>query len=232
MRKREVGLDILFSVGLPVSLAIIMLSLGLGLRVGDFTRVATVPKAFAIGAVAQVILLPVIAFGLLMLVSLPPALEFGVMLLAFCPGGVTSNILTRMAGGALALSITLTAVVSLLSVVTVPLLVAWAAVYFMGLEAPEVNTTMLGISMFIITAIPVGIGVALNHLAPRFAAAIEPVFAKLAVVLFVVIVLAALLSNLELFITNLPTLGPILIGFNILMLGMGYGLAAAAGLSL
>ncbi|MEL6423905.1 MAG: bile acid:sodium symporter [Pseudomonadota bacterium] len=224
-------MNILLTVGLPVSLAIIMLSLGLGLRVEDFTRIVKVPKAFAIGAILQVVVLPVLAFIVLLAVSLPPALAFGFMLLAFCPGGVTSNILTRLAGGTLALSITLTAVVSLLSVLTVPILVSWSATYFMGLDAPDVNTTSLGISMFLIAAVPVGIGVALNHLAPRVAAAIEPIFAKLAVVLFVVIVVAALASNWTLFITNLPTLGPLLIGFNIAMLAIGYGGAVLAGLS-
>ena len=117
----------LVTVALPVSLALIMFSLGFGLTFADFGRVFRMPRAVLTGMVLQVVGVPLVALVLLMLVDLPPAIAFGVMLLSFCPGGVTSNILTRLAGGTVALSITLTAVVSLLSVVTVPALVAITA---------------------------------------------------------------------------------------------------------
>ena len=224
-------MGVLLEVVLPLSLAFIMFSLGVSLTISDFTRVARTPLGFSVGALAQVILLPVIAFCLLMVFPLPPELALGVMILSFCPGGVTSNILTRLAGGTLALSITLTAVFSLLAVITVPLLVAWSADHFMGVAAPEVDVTSLGIAMFLITAIPVAIGVALRHFAPALADRIEGAAAKIATVLFVIIVIGALASNWDVFAANIGVIGPVLIVLNIVMLAVGFGLAKFAGLN-
>ena len=221
----------LLEVFLPLSLAFIMFSLGLGLTPPDFARVAKMPKAFAIGAVCQVILLPLVAFALLMVFPLDPALAVGVMILSFAPGGVTSNIITKLAGGAVALSVSLTAVVSLLSVITVPLLVAFAVSYFLGEDAPDVDVTALGVTMFALTAVPVGLGVALRKFATGFAVRFESIAAKIATVLFVVIVIGALAANWELFIANLPVLGPLLIVLNVVMLAIGYLIARAAGLN-
>ena len=218
-------MDILLKVFLPLSLAFIMFALGLGLQIADFVRVIKLPKAFFIGFLSQVIVLPIVAFILLQFFGLPGELALGVMILSFCPGGVTSNILTRLAGGALALSISLTAVFSLLSVVTVPLLVAWFAVHFMGSAAPAINVTGLALSMFAITAVPVAIGVALRHLTPRFAIAAEPWATRIATVLFVVIVIGALAANWSLFVENLAVLGPLVILMNIVLIAIGYGLS-------
>ena len=220
----------LIEIFLPLSLAFIMFSLGLGLTPADFGRVARMPRAFAIGAVAQVVLLPLVAFGLLQVFPLEPALAVGVMILAYAPGGVTSNIITKLAGGAVALSVSLTAVVSLLSVVTVPLLVAFAVGHFMGDAAEEVDVAALGIQMFLLTAVPVGLGVLLRALASDFAVRFEPIAAKIATGLFVVIILGALAANWGVFVENLPVLGPLLIVLNALMLAIGYGLARAGGL--
>ena len=231
--ERSIG--VLLEVFLPLSLAFIMFSLGISLTIADFARVAKTPIGFSIGALAQVVLLPVIAFCLLMVFPLPPELALGVMILSFCPGGVTSNILTRLAGGTLALSITLTAVFSLLAVITVPPLVVWNAEYFMGVAAPDVQVTSLGIAMFLITAAPVGIGIACRHLMPSSADRIESGAAKIATVLFVVIVIVivvgALASNWDVFVANIGLIGPVLILLNVIMLAVGFGLAKAAGLS-
>lgn len=231
--ERSIG--VLLEVFLPLSLAFIMFSLGISLTIADFARVAKTPIGFSIGALAQVVLLPVIAFCLLMVFPLPPELALGVMILSFCPGGVTSNILTRLAGGTLALSITLTAVFSLLAVITVPPLVVWNAEYFMGVAAPDVQVTSLGIAMFLITAAPVGIGIACRHLMPSSADRIESGAAKIATVLFVVIVIVivvgALASNWDVFAANIGLIGPVLILLNVIMLAVGLGLAKAAGLS-
>lgn len=224
-------MDILLTVGLPLSLAFIMFSLGLGLTFADFGRVLTTPKAFVIGLIAQVAAIPVTAFLLLQVFSLTPTLAFGVMILAFCPGGVTSNILTKLARGDLALSITLTAVISLLSVITVPPLVAWSAGYFLGEAAPDINVTSLAIAMFLITAVPVLIGVVLHHLAPALVQRIEPILAKAAALLFVLIVIAALAANWAVFVENLAILGPVLIALNVLLLGVGLVISRAAGLN-
>ncbi|MCL4104848.1 UNVERIFIED_CONTAM: hypothetical protein GTU68_018555 [Idotea baltica] len=202
-----------------------MFSLGLGLTFADFARVLKAPKAFSIGLIAQVLLIPLTAFLLLQVFTLPPALAFGVMILAFCPGGVTSNILTKLAGGDLALSITLTAVISLLSVATVPPLVAWSAAHFMGEAAPDINVTSLAISMFMITAVPVLIGLLLHHFKTDLARRLEPVMAKAASALFVLIVLAALAVNWALFLENLGGLGPILISLNVILLALGFALS-------
>ena len=221
----------LIDVGLPLSLAVIMFSLGYGLTFSDFGRVLSVPKAALTGIVGQVVLLPAIAYLALMLVNLPPALAFGVMLLAFCPGGVTTNILTKLAGGNVALSITLTAVVSLLSVLTVPILVSWAATRYLGEAAPSINVTGIAVTMFAITAVPVIIGMLVRVLATAFAERTERAVSIIATVLFVVIIAAALATNWDLFIANIGTLGPILIVFNAVLLILGVLISRMVGLT-
>lgn len=221
----------LIDVGLPLSLAIIMFSLGFGLTLADFGRVLSIPKAAITGIVCQVILLPVIAYTALFVVNLPPALAFGVMLLAFCPGGVTTNILTKLAGGNVALSITLTAVVSLLSVLTVPILVSWAAGAFLAEAAPDIDVTGIAITMFAITAVPVIIGMVVRSLATDFAQRTERGVSILATVLFVVIIVAALATNWDLFVANIGTLGPILVVFNIVLLALGVLVSRVMGLT-
>ncbi|WP_208354263.1 bile acid:sodium symporter family protein [Pseudaestuariivita rosea] len=218
-------MDILLNVALPLSLAFIMFSLGIGLTLGDFARVVRLPKAFLVGAFAQVVVLPVMAFLTLLIVPLPPELAIGVMILSFCPGGVTSNILTKLSGGALALSITLTAVVSILAVITVPLLVAWSAEYFMGDAEPAVDVTALALAMFLITTVPVALGLALRYVAPRFTIRFEAIAFRMATFLFLVIIIAALAANWQTMIDNLPRLGPVLIALNLVLMLIGLGLA-------
>lgn len=224
-------MDILITVFLPLSLAIIMLSLGVGLTFKDFGRVLLQGKAFAAGAFAQIIALPVVAFLVILAFGLKAELAVGVMLLSFCPGGVTSNMVAKLAKGDVALSVSLTAVISLLSILTVPLLAAWAVTYFMGASAPEVSVTDLAIAMFMIATLPVIIGVLIRHFATGFAQKIEPILSTLATVLFVIIVIVALASNWSLFVKNLPTLGPALISLNVILLILGLAVARALGLS-
>lgn len=221
----------LIDIALPLSLAIIMFSLGYGLRFADFGRVFAMPRAVLAGIVLQVVAVPLVAFVLVMFTNLPAPLAFGVMLLSFCPGGVTSNILTKLAGGTVALSITLTAVVSLLSVVTVPLLVAWAAARHLGADAPEIDVTSIAVSMFAITAVPVLLGLFLRMLAPSVAEQLESRLSLVATVLFVVIVAAALATNWDLFLQHVGTLGPMLMLMNAVLLVIGVLAARAIGLS-
>ena len=225
-------MGILINVVLPLGLALIMFSLGLGLTFDDFARVGRRPKAFLTGAVGQIIIVPLIAFMLVGLFGLTLELAVGFMILSFCPGGVTSNMISKIAKGDVALSVSLTAVVSLLSMVTVPLLVAWSIIHFMGADAPPVTITKLAISMFLITTLPVLLGVALRHFAAGMAQKIEPSVSKLATVLFVIIVAAALASNWNLFVENLPVLGPALIVLNNVLMIVGGGLASLAGLNM
>lgn len=214
-------MGVLLTVFLPLSLAIIMFSLGLGLTVGDFRRVLIQPFAFAVGALNQVVLLPLVALALAIVFQLPPELAVGMMILSFCPGGVTSNILAKFARGDVALSVTLTGVISLLSIVTVPLLVAWSVGYFMGSDAPEVNVTRLAFSMFLITAVPVLCGVVVRHFAGGFATRLDPILSRVASTLFVIIVIGALAANWNVFVENLPKLGPAVVALNIVLLGLG-----------
>ena len=222
-------MDILINVVLPISLAIIMLSLGVGLTLADFQRVFRQPRAFAIGALAQVVLLPVTAYMVVRAFGIPPEFAVGFMLLAFSPGGVTSNMISKLARADVALSVSLPAGISLLSIITVPFLVSWSVAHFMGEAAPEVSVTSLAIAMFLITTLPVAIGVSIRHLAPGFAARIDGPLSMLATILFILIVVAALAGNWGIFVENLTSLGPALIALNLALLLMGLGVAAAFG---
>ena len=219
-------MDIVISVGLPVSLAIIMLSLGIGLTIADFRRVFTAGWAFVIGALCQVLMVPAATFAVILMFGLTGELAAGFMLLSFCPGGVTSNLISKFAKGDVALSVSLTAAISLLSMLTVPLGVAWAVMYFMGDAAPEVSVTSLAIAMFVITAVPVGIGVAIRHVSPGLADRIEPRLSLLATVLFIVIVVVAVASNWAFFLENLGKLGPALIVMNAALMALALAIAA------
>ena len=142
----------------PVCLAIIMFGLGLGLTVADFKRVTTIPRDFIVGFLGQVIILPIIAFILIHLISMPPEIALGVMIIAAAPGGVTSNILTKFANGDVALSVTLTAVVSLISVITVPLIV-YNSASFLGFELSDgISMIDVAVEMFFVVIVPVMFG--------------------------------------------------------------------------
>lgn len=221
----------LLEVGLPLSLAFIMFSLGFGLTFADFARVLTMPRAVVAGVVLQVLAIPAVAYLMLMVFDLPPALAFGVMILSFCPGGVTSNILTKLGGGSVALSITLTAVVSLLSVLTVPALVGWAGVTFLGAAAPEIDVLSIGLTMFAITTVPVLIGLFARRLSGGKADRAEKVISLLAMVLFLLIVVAAIATNWALIVENIGTLGPVLVAINLVLLVLGVAVARGLGLS-
>ncbi len=226
-------MDILVNIVLPLSLAVIMLSLGIGLTPADFRRVAERGWVFTIGALCQLLLIPIVAYIVILAFGLTGAIAAGVMLLAFCPGGVTSNVVSRLAQGDVALSVSLTALISLLSIITVPLFVGWSVAHFMGADAPEFSVLSLALAMFLITALPVAIGMVIRHFAPQFAIRVEPKLVVLASVLFVLIVLAAIASNWDLFVANFASLGPALAVLNIvtmlagLFIGAGFGLTWA-----
>ncbi|MEM1293806.1 MAG: bile acid:sodium symporter family protein [Verrucomicrobiota bacterium] len=209
------------NVILPIILGVIMFSLGLGLRGKDFSQVLQFPKAFGTGLVNQLVLLPLIGFGITLAFQLKAEIAVGMMILTFCPGGVTTNVLTRLVKGNVPLSISLTAITSLLSILTVPFLVALVTKHFMGADAPDVNIAKLGIQMFLITAVPVFLGMLLTRAAPGLVEKISGPFSKIGLVLFVLIVLAALAKNWEVVWTNLPTLGPALIVLNVVLLIVG-----------
>ena len=208
---------------LPLSLIFIMFTLGTGLTVQNFQHIINQPKALILGLVNQMIFLPLITFIILSFVSLPMEMAVGMMILACCPGGVTSNMLTRFAKGDIALSISLTAIVSIATVFTLPLVVGFSMQYFMGSNAPSINIFSLGVTMFCITSIPVCIGLYLNTKHHAFTSYFSPIANKISNVLFVIIVIGALSSEWEAFINNLNSLGPAIIILILLMLLIGYG---------
>tara|TARA_R110002020_G_scaffold16900_11_gene60065 strand:- start:4766 stop:5647 length:882 start_codon:yes stop_codon:yes gene_type:complete len=215
---------------LPLGLAFIMFSLGLGLRASDFLRVIREPYAFFIGAINQVLLLPVVTFLLVLAFGIGPELAVGFMILAFCPGGVTSNILTRLARGDVALSVSLTAVISLASMITVPPLLALSIGYFSGEAAGPVDIGGIAVQLFLLTTVPILIGLTLHHFAPALTGRIEPVVAQVANALFALIVIVALAANWGVFVENLPVLAPALVCLIVVLLALGYGVARLAGL--
>lgn len=224
-------MNLLVDVLLPLSLAIIMLSLGIGLTLTDFRRVAERGWAFAIGAAFQLLIVPLTAYLMIIAFGLSGQIAAGVMLLAFCPGGVTSNVVTRLARGDVALSVSLTATISLLSILTIPFLVGWAVRHFMGADAPEVSVTSLAIAMFLITTLPVAIGMIIRKAAPAFADRVEPKLIAVASVLFGVIIVAALAANWDVFLANIGSLGPALALMIVVLMLAGLWVASLATLT-
>ena len=221
----------LTTVVLPLALAIIMLSLGMGLTFADFTRVATRPLAFLVGLVCQMLLLPLVAFVILQAVDLPATLEVGLMILSFCPGGITSNMLTKLARGDVALSVTLTGVISVLFIVTLPILVPWAVSSFQGAElASQIDVLALVIPIFVLTVVPVAIGVLMRTFIADFTIAAERWVSLAATILFVLVVVAAVVTNLDLLLSQIAVLGPVTIALNAAMLLIGFAAARLVGL--
>ena len=207
---------------LPASLIFIMFSLGLGLTTNDFKNVMNHPKAFLIGIINQMLILPLVAFCVIIFFGLSNEIAVGMMILSCCPGGVTSNIITKLAKGDTALSISYTAIVSIVTVLTLPLIVGFSVVHFMGNNAPSISVFKLGITMFVITTIPVMLGLYLNSKYKNFAHSFSPIANKISTFLFVIIVIGALASEWDIFIDNLYILGPAILTLISVMMFIGY----------
>jgi len=203
--------DVLISVVLPLGLAFIMFTLGVGLTPADFARVGQRPLAFFIGALNQSILLPLVTFICVLAFGIRAEMAVGFMILAACPGGVTSNVISKLAKGDVALSVSLTAVISLASVVTVPLILGLSMGYFMGDAAPVIDITKTAVTMFALTVVPVTLGLGARAMAPAAMTRAEPKLSAVATILFAVIVLAALAANWALFVENIVVIGPALL---------------------
>ena len=215
---------------LPLSLIFIMFSLGLGLKVQDFKNIMNNPKAFIVGIVNQMIILPIVAFLIIIMFSLPSNLAVGIMILSCCPGGVTSNILSKLAKGDTALSISCTAVASLLTVITLPLIVGFSVTYFMGNNAPSINIIFLGLTMFVISTMPVLLGLYINTKFVNISNSFAPISNKISSFLFVIIVIGALASEWTLFIENVHILGPATISLICIMMIVGYNSSKLFGI--
>ena len=192
---------------LPLALAYIMFTLGTGLKPSDFKVIAKYPKAFIVGLINQVIFVPLVALAVVLIMSPPPAIAFGIMLISFCPGGVTSNMLTYYAKGNVALSVALTGVVSLLSVVTLPILITLAFNHFMKDQAGSISAVKIGIVMFLLTTLPVTLGMLARYKFTDFMIRRSGILNGLASVFFVLIVFAAIASNWQLLQEQLAAIG-------------------------
>jgi len=225
--------NILTEIFLPLSLAFIMFGMGLTLTFGDFQRILFYPKAVTIGLVNQLVFIPLVAFGLIIVFGLRAELAVGLMILAVCPGGATSNLITHLAKGDSALSITLTAFSSLITVFTIPFLVNFSIRYFMPGGGQEFQLNIFGtvISVILITAIPVLIGMIILRRLPILAHKIEPSFRKLSAVFFVIILIAAVLKERENLLTYISQVGPVALTLNIATLAIGFFSARLLGLS-
>ena len=223
-------MNIVTDLFLPLALAFIMFSLGFGLTGADFLRVARQPKDFFVGAISQIILLPIVAFILVKIWPISPELAIGVMIIAAAPGGVTSNILTSFAKGDVALSISLTAIISLLSVITVPFILI-SSLNLLGSESIVQNISLvsMAMSMFLIVTVPVIIGMIFRKFAENTAVKFESFAKKISVVLFIIVLLGAILAEKDNIISYFADAGFITLVLNILMMVIAFYVAQLLG---
>jgi len=219
-------MNIVTDVILPLALAFIMFVLGLGLTGADFLRVIKQPRDFFVGAFSQIILLPIIAFILVKAWSIAPELAIGVMIIAAAPGGVTSNLLTSFAKGDVALSISLTAIISLLSVVTIPFIVLTSVELLGGSNiAQDISLLSMSRDMFLIVTVPVILGMLLRKFSSGVALKLEPIAKKVSIVLFVLVLLGAIAAERENVISYFAQAGLITLILNVVMMIVAYYVA-------
>jgi BASS family bile acid:Na+ symporter len=209
----------------PLCLAIIMFSLGLGLTINDFLRVIKYPKNFLVGFICQVILLPIIAFILINLITLTPEIALGVMIIAAAPGGVTSNVLTKFANGDVALSISLTAIVSLISIATVPFIVFHSAEFLEIEILKEIAMSSIATKMFFVVTVPVLLGIIIRKLKQDLVIAYESLFQKISIILFLIVFTAIWVEEWGEIMSFIKTAGLISIILNITMIIIGFYVA-------
>ncbi|MFK8183610.1 MAG: bile acid:sodium symporter family protein [Phormidesmis sp.] len=213
----------LTAVFLPLALFVIMLGMGLGLTVNDFKRIAIVPKPVILGLLAQLVMLPIVGFALASFLPLSPELAVGVMVLAACPGGSTSNLVTYLAKGNVALSITLTAISSLITVLTIPLIVNFSMQNFLGEGAAiQLSFVETVVKIAVITFIPVSLGMTFHHYAPQLSAKIESWVKWLSLFFLALIIFGLLLKERENVPTFLLQVGWVTLALNLVTMALGY----------
>lgn len=226
--------ELISKVFLPLSLAIIMLGMGMTLIPADFTRIIKYPKAIFIGLTNQLILLPLIGFSLAILFNLNPIMAVGVMILASCPGGPTSNLITQVCKGNIALSVTLTALASMISIFTIPFILSYALDYFGSntgviIKLPIVDTIL---QIMVITVIPVSIGMFIRKHKTNFAKRMEKPMRKASTVIFLFVFIAVIIANAEKLIDGMKASGLVTLLLNLATMGLGYGTATIFKLNL
>ena len=210
----------------PIALALIMLGLGLGLTVNDFLRVVKIPRDFLVGFLCQVILLPIIAFILIKIIPMPIEIALGVMVIAAAPGGVTSNILTKFANGDVALSVSLTAIVSILSILTVPFIIFTSA-DLLGVSEinREISMTSMSLKMFFVVTVPVIFGMVVRSLMTDFITRKTLITQRISVILFMIVFISIWVEEWDRIISFITRAGLVAFILNIVMIFTGYYVA-------
>ena len=223
-------MGIISDLFLPLALAFIMFSLGLALTTSDFSRVIKQPKDFFIGAIAQIIILPIVALLLVLIWPISPELAVGVMLIAAAPGGATSNIITSFAKGDIALSVSLTAIISLLCVITIPIIVLISLKLLMGTSlSTSISIFDIAIKMFIIVTVPVLLGMICRKLITNFSISFEPLAKKISAFLFVIVLIGAVISEKDNIVIYFSQAGLITLVLNLLMMTIALYIAKTFG---
>ena len=210
----------------PIALALIMLALGLGLTTDDFSRILRQPKDFLVGLLCQLILLPIIAFILVKIYNPPLELALGVMIIAAAPGGVTSNVLTKFANGDVALSISLTAIISLISIISVPFIIFQSA-DLLGVTSFNENISMVGIAMkmFLVVTVPVILGMLIRKFATDFIVSKTQMIQRISIGLFVLVFLSIWVEEWDKVISFITRAGIITLTLNVVMMLVGFYVA-------
>ena len=210
----------------PIALAIIMLGLGLGLTVNDFLRVVKIPRDFLVGFLCQVILLPIIAFILIKIIPMPLEIALGVMVIAAAPGGVTSNVLTKFANGDVALSVSLTAIVSILSILTVPFVIFTSADLLGVTEINrEISMKSMSLKMFFVVTVPVIFGMILRSLMTDFIMRKTLLIQRISIILFVIVFISIWIEEWDRIMSFITRAGLVAFILNIVMIFIGYYVA-------
>ena len=210
----------------PIALALIMLGLGTSLKIDDFLRVFRYPKDFFVGLFCQMIILPIIAFLLIKIINIPTEIALGVMIIAAAPGGVTSNILTKFANGDVALSISLTAIISLISIFSVPFIIFFSA-DLLNIDYVQKNISILSISlkMFFVVTIPVIVGMIIRHYANNFILDKTKTIQRISVGLFIIVFISIYIEEWDKIVNFLIKAGTISLILNITMMAVGFYIA-------
>tara|TARA_B110001452_G_scaffold200999_1_gene171030 strand:+ start:24 stop:884 length:861 start_codon:yes stop_codon:yes gene_type:complete len=210
----------------PIALAIIMLCLGSSLTLSDFSRVIKKPKDFFIGFVCQLFILPIVAYLLIIILKVSTELALGVMLIAAAPGGVTSNVLTKFADGDVALSVSLTAFMSLLSIISVPFIIFTAIdIFKITYVAKEISMIGISLKMFFVVTVPVIIGMIIRHLTGDLVIRNLKIIQRSSIILFLVVFAAIYIEEWNNIVSFLARAGTIALILNIVMMVIGFYVA-------
>lgn len=216
--------ELISKVFLPLSLAIIMLGMGMTLIPNDFSRIIKYPKAILIGLTNQLIILPFIGFSLAIVFNLNPTMAVGIMILASCPGGPTSNLITQVCKGNIALSVTLTAFASIISILTIPFILSYALEYFTSktdvtIQLPIIDTIL---QIMGITVIPISIGMLIRKYKTNFSKRMEKPMRTASTVIFILVFIAVLAANADKLVDGMKEAGLATLVLNIATMGIGY----------